>query len=189
MQGVKRPFINIDDYVRKHLEILHTHRNNNGFIRSKRGKMGGEHFPNAQNAYFKDHGYERVAHPNLNEKLTYVEVEGPTIEVKHTKLIYPTNDDSRMFYELSPIYNGKPFRVDQADNRTEYFLLRKLVTAARNSQSRKVNQGGKVKQATTALRNHDSRTRALRNGPHPRSASLNRTFKSQKVSHRSVRQR
>ena len=68
--------------------------------------MGGDHFPNAQNAYFKDHGYVRVEKPELNDNLVYVEVEGPTIEVKLTKQIYPTKDNPAMYYELSPIYKG-----------------------------------------------------------------------------------
>jgi hypothetical protein len=130
----------------KSIPILNAHRvydeqGNEWVIKSNRGKMG-VHFPNAQNAYFKDHGYVRVIKPKLNDNLVYVEVEGPTIEVTLTKQIYPTMGNPAMYYELTPISNGKPFTVDQADNRVEYFLLKRAATASRNNHNNTRVKGG-----------------------------------------------
>jgi hypothetical protein len=163
----------VDHYVRKHILNLNVHRvydeqQKKWVINSNRGKMGGVHFPNSQNAYFKDHGYVRVEKPKLNDNLVYVEVEGPTIEVKLTKQIDPTKGNPAMYYELSPIYNGEPFRVDQADNRVEYFLLKKAVTASRN--------------------NH-SRMEALSSGHGSNNTRVKGGFRSQRASRRSVTRR
>lgn len=153
-----KPFISVQEYARKYLPNAYNFQDDTG-MESNRGKWG-RYFPNAQNAYLKDHGYVRVQLPAIGDKLVYVEVEGPTIEVKLTKIFFPMTRDialyydvdipvkeTDMYYELSPIHNGKPFIVDQALNKVDYFLLKKGRTAARTQTNREQN---------------------LRNGPHTR---------------------
>ena len=128
MQGASNLF-NIDTYVEKYLPDIHYLRDENGGIVSNRGP-GGRYFPNAQDAYFKDHGYVRVERPAVGDRLVYIEVEGATIDVTYTMRVHPDK------YRLTPIYNGKPFDVDTMDNGYTYVLLKKATVAARTNRSR-----------------------------------------------------